>query len=226
MRILTNFLLLLILLINFSTQAFPIPENKKATFDIFRKNKVIGTYEIIFSENNGNLSIETNIDIEVKLLFISVYKFSHQSKEIWKDGSFIRIDAHSNFEDEREYFIEGEIKDDFLFATGMDGELKLDKNLIPSNYWNQDVMYQDEIFDTQKGIMRNIEVQDLGYEEIKVNEDSIKCNKYIFNASSNPKDKGPFPEYTLWYAENNELVKFQFKDKNRDNKIITIIRSN
>ena len=149
MHIFTKILLLFILLINFSVQAFPIPENKKATYDIFRKNKVIGIYEILFSENDGNLSVETNINIEVKIFFVSAYKFSHQSKEIWKDGNFIRIDGHSDFEDEREYFIEGEVKDDFLFASGMDGKLKLDNNLIPSNYWNIDVMYQDEIFDTQ-----------------------------------------------------------------------------
>ena len=127
MHILINFFLLLIFLFSFTVKAFPIPENKKAIYDIIRKNKVIGSYEILFSENNGNLNIKTNIDIEIKVFFVTVYKFLHQSKEIWKDGSFVRIDAHSDFEDEREYFIEGEIKDDFLFATGMDGKLKLDK---------------------------------------------------------------------------------------------------
>ena len=62
--------------------------------------------------------------------------------------------------------------------------------------------------------------------KIKVNTKNIKCNKFTFNASSNPKDKGPFPEYTLWYDENDELMKFQFKDEGRAKKIITIIRSN
>ena len=71
-----------------------------------------------------------------------------------------------------------------------------------------------------------IEVEDLGYEEIEVNKENVKCNKFILNASNNPKDKGPFPEYTLWYDENNELMKFQFKDEGRGKKIITIIRSN
>ena len=85
MRFLTNISILFIILITFSAQAFPIPENKKATYDIFRKNKVIGIYEILFSENDGNLNVETNIDIEVKIFFVIAYKFSHQSKEIWKD---------------------------------------------------------------------------------------------------------------------------------------------
>ena len=53
----------------------------------------------------------------------------------------------------------------------------------------------------------------------------IKCKKITFNASSNPKDIGPFPEYTLWYNENDELMKFKFKNW-KDKKIVTIIRSN
>ena len=64
------------------------------------------------------------------------------------------------------------------------------------------------------------------YEEIKLNNKNIKCNKFLFNASNNPKDKGPFPEYTLWYDENDELMKFQFTDEGRGKKTITIVRSN
>ena len=223
MHILINFFLLLIFLFSFTVKAFPIPENKKAIYDIIRKNKVIGSYEILFSENNGNLNIKTNIDIEIKVFFVTVYKFLHQSKEIWKDGSFVRIDAHSDFEDEREYFIEGEIKDDFLFATGMDGKLKLDKNLIPSNFWNQDVMYRDEIFDTQKGIVRKLDVREVGTEAIIINNKTINCTKFVLNASRHPKDKKPFPEYTIWYSKNKELMKFKFRST-KDNKIINIIR--
>ena len=223
MHIFTKILLLFILLINFSVQAFPIPENKKATYDIFRKNKVIGIYEILFSENDGNLSVETNINIEVKIFFVSAYKFSHQSKEIWKDGSFISINGHTDFEDEREYFIEGEVKDDFLFASGMDGKLKLDNNLIPSNYWNIDVMYQDEIFDTQKGIVRQLNVKKFGVETITINNIKMDCTKFVLNASKHPKDKKPFPEYTLWYSKDKELMKFKFRST-KNNKIIEIIR--
>ena len=209
-----------------SAQSFPIPKNGEAKFDIVRKNKVIGTHEIFFLESNGDLIIETNIDVEVKILFVSAYTFSHQSKEIWRDGNFIKINGYSDFEDDREYFIQGEVKDDFLYASGMDGKLELDKNILPSNFWNIDVLKQKEIFDTQKGVVRTIDVENLGYEEIKVNKENIKCNKFTLNASSNPKDKSPFPEYTLWYDENNELMKFQFKDNGRGKKIITIIRSN
>ena len=218
--------LLLLLLISTNLYAFPIPKDGKASFDVIRKNKVIGSHEITFAENNDVLLVKTNIVVEVKVLFISAYTFAHQSTETWINGDFTKIVAHSDFEDEREYFIKGEDNNDSFLASGMDGKLELDKNILPSNFWNIDILKQKEIFDTQKGIVRKIDVEALGYEEIKVNKEDIKCNKFIFNASSNPKDKSPFPEYTLWYDENDELMKFQFKDEGRGKKIITIIRSN
>ena len=217
---------IIITLFCFDIYSFPIPKNGEVKFDVMRKNKVIGSHEITFTENNDVLLVATNIDIEVKVLLLSAYTFTHQSTETWINGNFTKIVAHSDFEDEREYFIKGQDNNDSFLATGMDGKLELDKNILPSNFWNIDVLKQKEIFDTQKGVVRTIDVEDLGYEEIKVNNMNIKCNKFIFNASSNPKDKGPFPEYTLWYDENDELMKFQFKDEGRGKKIITIIRSN
>ena len=216
---------ILITLFCFDIYSFPIPINGEIKFDVIRKNKVIGSHEIKFTENNGSLLVETNINIKLKVFFVTAYKFSHQSTETWSEGNFIKIDGHTDFEDEREYFIKGQDNGDFFLASGMDGKLELDKNILPSNFWNIDVLKQKEIFDTQKGIVRMIEVEDLGYEKIEINGDKIKCKKITFNASSNPKDIGPFPEYTLWYNENDELMKFKFKNW-KDKKIVTIIRSN
>ena len=59
--------------------------------------------------------------------------------------------------------------------------------------------------------------------KIKINNASIEVEKFVFNASKHPKDKGPFPEYTLWY-KGNELLKMEFKNP-KDKKTVTIIRS-
>ena len=114
--------------------------------------------------------------------------------------------------------------EDNFVASGMDGPLKLNKNILPSNFWNIKILEEKEIFDTQKGIVRKIEVKELGNEEIKINDESFNCKKFTLNASTNPKDKGPFPEYTLWYNQNNELMKFRFKNW-KDKKIVTLVRT-
>ena len=58
---------------------------------------------------------------------------------------------------------------------------------------------------------------------MNINKTDIDAEKYLFNASINPKDKGPFPEYTLWY-HNKELLKMEFKNP-KDKKTIKIIRN-
>ena len=86
------------------------------------------------------------------------------------------------------------------------------------------MLNETEVFDTQKGILRSIEVQQLQDEVIKINDVEILANKYLFNASKHSKDKGPFPEYTLWYFE-KELMKMQFKNPSDKRNIIKIIRN-
>ena len=95
----------------------------------------------------------------------------------------------------------------------MDGSLELDEKIIPLNYWNKNILDEKELFDTQKGIVRKITVNKLKDEEIKINNSKLLSEKYTLNATKNPKDKGPFPEYTLWYS-NDELLKMEFNNPN------------
>ena len=219
------YLVFIFLLTIFSpaTNAFPLTE-KKVIFDIIRKKKVIGKHEIEFLKEDDILKVITNINIDVKILFFPAYKFSHKSVEFWHNNNFIGIDAYTDFEDEREYFIKGEERQGSFIASGMDGNLELDIDILPSNFWNIEILKEKEIFDTQKGIVRKIKVKDNGFEKIELDNKKIECKKFTLNASSNPKDKGPFPEYTLWYDKNDELMKFKFKNW-KDDKTITIIRT-
>ena len=208
---------------NVFSQPFPIPEDKEVSYDVIRKKKVIGTLFTKFIENDNELILHSVLDIDVKILLFPAYKFFQETRETWKEGEFISIEGFTDFEDDREYKIIGKDEDDQFIAIGMDGELKLNKNIVPLNYWNIAMLEEEEVFDTQKGIVRKISVEKLDDEEITINSKKINTSKFIFNASKNPKDKGPFPEYTLWH-HNNELLKMEFKNP-KDKKVIKIIRN-
>ncbi len=209
--------------INALSQPFPIPEDREVNYDVIRKNKTIGSLTSKFIIENDKIILHSVLDIDVKVLFFPAYKFFQETRETWVDGNFVSIEGFTDFEDDREYKITGKLTDDYFFATGMDGELRLNKNILPLNYWNISILDKKEVFDTQKGIVRKINVQKLEDEKIKINSIDILTKKYLFNASKNPKDKGPFPEYTLWY-HNKELIKMEFKNP-KDKKLIRIIRT-
>ena len=215
--------LLLLLLISANLYAFPIPKDNEVSFDIIRKNKNIGSLITTFKKEDDKLQIRTILDIKVKLFLITVYKFFQDTTETWIEGEFVKIEGYTNFEDEREYYIEGNDLDENFIASGMDGELTLSNKILPLNYWNKKILEEEEVFDTQKGIVRKITVQKLENDIIKINNKNIEAEKYIMNASKNPKDKGPFPQYTLWYKD-DELIKFEFVNP-KDKKVVTGIRN-
>ena len=218
-------IIIAIFFLSFSSNSFPIPKGNKATFDVIRKNKVIGTIETIFTKKDELLIIDTNVDVDVKIFFFPAYKFTQTTKETWLKDEFIEVKGHTDFEDEREYFITGRDTENNFIANGMDGELILNKDILPSNYLNKEILKQKEMFDTQKGIVREIKVTKLDDEIIEINKKKIMTEKYLLDASGNPKDKGPFPQYTLWYAKNGELLKFNFTNW-KDKKVVTTQRSN
>jgi hypothetical protein len=215
--------LLLLLLISANLYAFPIPKDNEVSFDIIRKNKNIGSLITTFKKEDDKLQIRTILDIKVKVFLITVYKFFQDTTETWIEGEFVKIEGYTNFEDEREYYIEGNDLDENFIASGMDGELTLSNKILPLNYWNKKILEEEELFDTQKGIVRKITVQKLENDIIKMNNKKIEAEKYIMNASKNPKDKGPFPQYTLWYKD-DELIKFEFVNP-KDKKVVTGIRN-
>ena len=215
--------LLLLLLISANLYAFPIPKDNEVSFDIIRKNKNIGSLITTFKKEDDKLQIRTILDIKVKVFLITVYKFFQDTTETWIEGEFVKIKGYTDFEDEREYYIEGNDLDENFIASGMDGELTLSNKILPLNYWNKKILKEEEVFDTQKGIVRKITVQKLENDIIKINNKNIEAEKYIMNASKNPKDKGPFPQYTLWYKD-DELIKFEFVNP-KDKKVVTGIRN-
>ena len=216
-------LILYIIFSSFSAFSFPIPKDGEVTFDIVRKNKIIGNIVTTFTQENEVLTIHTIMDIKIKILFIPAYEFFQETTEKWKDNDLIEIIGFTDFEDEREYHIKGKDTDNKFIASGMDGDLELDKSIITLNYWNKNILKKEKLFDTQKGIVREIKVKKLKNEKIAINDQEIEAEKYIFNASKNPKDLGPFPEYTLWYY-GDELIKFEFLPPNQKKKI-QIIRN-
>ena len=222
MKYIIIFVFSLISLSAFS-EPFIVPDDKEVSYDVIRKNKIIGNLTSKFIEEDNKIILHSILNIDVKVLFFPAYRFFQETKETWIDGNFVSIEGFTDFEDDREYVIKGEDVDNFFIASGMDGEIKLDKDIYPLNYWNVAMLDKKEVFDTQKGILRKIKVKKLDKQKIKINEKKINADKYLFNASKNPKDKGPFPEYTLWYY-NKELLKMEFNNP-KDKKTIQIIRN-
>ena len=220
-------ILVFILVLLISSSSFAelfIPKENKYYFEIIRKEKVIGFHEILFEKDNELIKIEINVDIKVKLGFITLFKYRHQNTEKWKNNELIYIKTNSTTNSKKEYSLVGEQKEDFFEYNGIDGIKNTDKDIIPISYWNKEIINKQEFLDSQKGIIRKIEVITIKEETLSFNNIEYITKKYEINVKSkHPTDEKELSIIYVWYTEEDELIKIEFKSP-EDNSIITYKR--
>jgi len=220
-------LILVIFFFFFSNQALSlgfVPENKEIIFDIYRKEKVIGKHEIFFNKNENILNIEINVDIKVKIGFITIYKYSHNNNETWENDELIKISTNSITNSKIKYNVYGQKNFENFEFIGIDGNKTTKKNIIPISYWNRDILDTNEFLDTQKGIIRKSEIKFLKDEIILFNNKEVNTEKYkLVIITKHHSDKKTIPEILLWYTKLGELMKLQFNSP-EDNSIIDYVR--
>ena len=59
------------------------PYGDSLVFSAVRNGQPIGTHALAFKREGGQLIVSTSIDLAVKLLGVTAYRYSHRSREIW-----------------------------------------------------------------------------------------------------------------------------------------------
>ena len=83
-------------LIAHAATAFALPTaaaNRR--FSVRYKGIGIGTHAISYSSATGETRVKIEINLEVKLAFISAYAFSHRSEEAWRAGRLISLNSET-----------------------------------------------------------------------------------------------------------------------------------
>ena len=118
----------------------------------------------------------------------------------------------------------GERKEDLFEYIGIDGIKTTDKDIIPVSYWNKEIIKKQEFLDSQKGIIRKIEVIEIKEEKLFFDNIEHITKKYEINVKSkHPTDEKELSVIYVWYTEEGELIKLEFKSP-EDNSIITYKR--
>ena len=217
-----SIILLLFLIITDQTisKEIVVPKNNEIKFDIIRKNKNIGQHIITFKKENDILNVNIEVNINVKIGFLSIYKYSHQNHEQWKDDKLYKIATNTFTNSKKKYFVSGNQIEDSFECYGVDDKIITESDVIPISYWNKEIINRKIFLDSQKGILREFNINILEEEEITFNNNIIYTEKYeLIVITKHITDEKPFPILYLWYTKDGELMKLEF-DSPEDNSII------
>ena len=178
-----------------------VPEDGVLAFDIMRNGEAIGTHTYRFNKSGNGTEVRIKTDIDFRLLFIPVYKFEHESREVWRNGRLTSLESNTN-ENGTPVKLAVHREEDSLMVMAEDGNLHVDREIIPASLWNRLVLNRTETLTTVSGNLKTFQVEYVGEEIIDVRGQKTTTQHFRLT--------GEF-ERDLWYDNTDVLVGVRFE---------------
>ena len=195
-------------------------------FDIYRNNKHIGKHIFSFKKSDGQLTVDSQIDFQIKKLGLVLYKYHVKGMEIYKDGKLIKFNSKTN--------ANGKVK--YVNLNFQNGEFIIDgssyKGKVPTDYllgtwWNHSIVKAPAQISAVSGRIINQEVTFLGKETIKIGEKTYKALHFNFSSTDKKLTKDKKLNTDIWYDEETlNWIKATFKKKGNWEYRLFLISSN
>ena len=177
-------------------------------FTVLRKGKPFGRHMLTFERDaDGELQVNTDVDLQVKLGPITAFKYRLDSVEAWSDGQLIGLNGSSN-NDGRKGKVKAEASDDgslVVESTKFDGTLPT--TIIPSSHWNRLQVYQNQMLSTETGEVLDIDVEIIGEDQVQVGDETVDATHYRLKSDLT---------VDLWYDDQSRWVKLAFEVRGQD----------
>lgn len=184
-----------------------VPGNGRIEFDVLRDGKTpMGSHSLRFEQRGEELHVFVEIDLEVKLAFVTLFSYAHRNHEVWKDGRLIAIETETD-DDGESYFVRGTASAEGFRVETKDGVEILPADVYPTSYWQYATVERDELLDTQRGNLVDVATQALRQETISIDGVPIEATHYRMSGDL---------DLELWYAPNGEWVKIAFAARGTD----------
>lgn len=165
-------------------------QSKQWQFRVYLDDREIGIHDFHVSQAHGQTIVESNARFNVKLLFVTVFRYRHQTTETWDDNCLQRIESQTD-ENGRDFSVQGRASDgSFLINNGTDG-IALPSCIMTFAYWNPAILHADQLLDPQTGAYMEVTTTFQGMDTLSVANTSVLAHRYEVQLHQGP--------ITLWY---------------------------
>ena len=168
-------------------------------YNVKRNGSSIGTHEVSFERKGDLLEVEIETDIEVKVAFITFYRFDHKAEEQWKNGQLVAYHSKTNDNGTDKFLNLSSVQGNYIVA-GSAGRFETNSLALPASLWHQTTPKQDLLMNTLDGHNMKVEITDAGMDMVMASGESIEARHYIMQGEL---------QRELWY-ENGKLVHLKF----------------
>lgn len=174
----------------------------RLAFTVTRNGAPIGSQVYRIDRQGRRVVVDIHTDIDFRLLWVPVYRFRHESREIWDGDRLVRMVSKT---DDNGDPIALDVTTDggMLKVGGGDGQIEVDPKAVPASLWNPVVVQRERLLDTVDGTVLATKVAFLGEEVLTVAGRQIQTRRYRLSGDYS-RD--------LWYdAADGSLVRVLFE---------------
>lgn len=186
----------------FSSSAAPAePMAETLRFAVMREGQQIGTNTIELRRNGSETTVQMMTQVQVKIAFVTVYRFEQTETERWVGGKLMALSAVTNDNGTR-HRVKATRANDRLTIEADGKTTEVAGNTIPASLWNPLLLEKTVAFNPQDGTMMPIAVTDRGVDQLVVQGRAKRTRHYVINST--------FPQ-DVWYDDARQLVKVELK---------------
>lgn len=176
------------------------PVGVPITFTVLRGDSPIGKHRVSFSRAGAALAVEIAIDLQVRLLNIPVYRYTHRSSELWENGRLQRLDARTD-DDGTRTEVRGRATAGGIAVEGSGGSFLAPPDTKPTSYWHEDMTRRMRLLDTQNGTLIGVTAKRAGTQRARIGGQEIDVRFYELTGDLNSR---------LGYSASGEWVDLEF----------------
>lgn len=135
-----------------------VPADGHLDFAAFRRGSDIGRGTYRFSGDAARREVAITVDVQVKIAFITVYRFTHRAHEVWEGSRLMRMEAETD--DNGTAHTVRVVRDGDRLTVTADGKTShASRDAKPLSFWNRGIMTAPEIIDPVDGATFTLTVQ-------------------------------------------------------------------
>lgn len=166
-------------------------------FRVFLDDAEIGYHRFSLLGDGPERQLESEARYNVKFLYVTVYRYAHDSRERWQGNCLKQVEANTQ-DNGKMLAVRGAQDGERFVVAGTRGQANLPACVMTFAYWNPDLLGQSRLLNVQTGEYMDVQVRVLGEETVTVRGTEQRALRYALETRDFRID--------LWYSPNKEWL--------------------
>jgi hypothetical protein len=159
-------------------------------FLVTRNGAPIGHHRLAFRTDGPRLVVEIDIELEVKLAFLTLYRYRHTNRELWEGERLLGFTSRTDDNGTAHRVEARRVRERIRVESGL-GRIEAPGDTPPTGWWHRRLLGQGRWIDTQSGRLVTAAVTAKGMERVPALGRTIEADRFALQGDL---------ALELWYA--------------------------